>query len=160
MSFSSPYSNNNGSHSDGNPERLLSYHSLRHTAIIMDRIPTGLAAVAVNNPHTLYVGIVFKSVGQARQFVNAYAIHHNFAVKNGFVKNKDQTLLLLCKCAKKLFNSRSLPIAKGTTGSRVIETLEACFVTVLGKSASKSSSMTHGSLRSSLKNIVDTSSKV
>ncbi|KAK9242634.1 hypothetical protein V1506DRAFT_555943 [Lipomyces tetrasporus] len=77
---------------------------------------TGFPAAVVNNPQTLHVGMEFESVDQARQFVNAYAIGHNFAVKNGFVKNKDQTLLLSCKCAKKPFNSRKLPVTKGSTG--------------------------------------------
>ncbi|KAJ8097763.1 hypothetical protein POJ06DRAFT_283143 [Lipomyces tetrasporus] len=59
--------------------------------------------------------MVLESVDQARQFLNAYAIHHNFAVKNGFlVKNKDQTLLLLCRCAKKPYNTRKLPLTKGS----------------------------------------------
>ncbi|KAK9235286.1 hypothetical protein V1525DRAFT_274307 [Lipomyces kononenkoae] len=55
-------------------------------------------------------------VNQATEFVNVYAGSHNFAVKIGFVKNKEQTRLLLCKCAKKPFNSRKLPITKGSTG--------------------------------------------
>ncbi|ODQ71826.1 hypothetical protein LIPSTDRAFT_309699 [Lipomyces starkeyi NRRL Y-11557] len=110
----------------------------------MDPIPTGLAAVAVNNPHTLYVGMVFESVGQARQFVNAHCCSCASAPKS---HSTPETFQL----------PRELRVP---TASRVIETLGACFVTVLGKFASKSSSMTHGSLRSSLKNIVDTSSKV
>ncbi|KAK9234103.1 hypothetical protein V1525DRAFT_318553, partial [Lipomyces kononenkoae] len=52
----------------------------------------------------------------AREVVKAYAIQHNFAVKNGLVKNKDTTLFLLCKCALKTFNSRKLPLEKGVTG--------------------------------------------
>ncbi|KAK9323460.1 hypothetical protein V1517DRAFT_320339 [Lipomyces orientalis] len=47
---------------------------------------------------------------------DTYAIRHNFAVKNGVVKDKDKTLLLLCKCAKKPFNTRNLPQTKGSTG--------------------------------------------
>ncbi|KAK9324941.1 hypothetical protein V1517DRAFT_316143, partial [Lipomyces orientalis] len=39
------------------------------------------------------------------QFVDTYAIWHNFA-----------TLLLFCKCAKKPFNNRNLPQTKGSTG--------------------------------------------
>ncbi|KAK9350533.1 hypothetical protein V1523DRAFT_419542 [Lipomyces doorenjongii] len=83
----------------------------------MDPVTTGFPTVVVNSPHTLYVGEVFESVDQARQFAKAYAISHNFAVKNGFVKDKDQTLLLLCKCAKKPFNSRNLPMTKGSTSA-------------------------------------------
>ncbi|KAK9366135.1 hypothetical protein V1509DRAFT_308075 [Lipomyces kononenkoae] len=71
---------------------------------------------AVNNSYSLYLGMVFESVDHARQFVNAYAIHHNFAVKNGAVKNKEKTLLLLCKCARKPFNIRNLPFTEGSTG--------------------------------------------
>ncbi|KAK9241911.1 hypothetical protein V1506DRAFT_569288 [Lipomyces tetrasporus] len=59
--------------------------------------------------------MVLESVDHARQFVNAYAIHHNFAVKNGVVKDNEKTLLLLCKCARKPFNTRSLPLTKGST---------------------------------------------
>ncbi|KAK9351231.1 hypothetical protein V1523DRAFT_30710, partial [Lipomyces doorenjongii] len=80
----------------------------------MDPVTTGFPTVVANSPHILYVGEVFESVDQARQFANAYAISHNFAVKNGFVKDKDQTLLLSCKCAKKPFNSRNLPMTKGS----------------------------------------------
>ncbi|KAJ8103568.1 hypothetical protein POJ06DRAFT_279327 [Lipomyces tetrasporus] len=58
---------------------------------------------AANNPHVSYVGLVFESVDQARQF-------------NGFIKNRDQRLLLLCKCAKKPFDSRNHPMTKGSTG--------------------------------------------
>ncbi|KAK9334772.1 hypothetical protein LIPSTDRAFT_224003 [Lipomyces starkeyi NRRL Y-11557] len=71
---------------------------------------------AVNNPYPLYVGMVLDSVDQARQFVNAYAIHPYFAVKNGFVSNKDRKLLLLCNCAKKPFKARQLPMTTGTQG--------------------------------------------
>ncbi|KAK9349968.1 hypothetical protein V1523DRAFT_421260 [Lipomyces doorenjongii] len=60
----------------------------------------------VNNPQTLYVAMLFESVDQAKQVVNYFSISNNAAVKNGSVKNKDQTLLLLCECAKKPFNSR------------------------------------------------------
>jgi hypothetical protein len=70
----------------------------------------------VDRAHALYVGLVLESVDHARQFVNEYAIFHNFAVKKGVVKNKDNTLLLLCKCARKPFNTRNLPLAKGSTG--------------------------------------------
>ncbi|KAK9318781.1 hypothetical protein V1517DRAFT_355535 [Lipomyces orientalis] len=54
--------------------------------------------------------MVFESAAEARIFVNAYAIHNNFAVKNGVVKHKDQTL-------RKPLNTRSLPIEVGATGS-------------------------------------------
>ncbi|KAK9335268.1 hypothetical protein V1521DRAFT_346699, partial [Lipomyces starkeyi] len=64
----------------------------------------------------LYVGMVLDSVENAREVVKAYAIQHNFALKNGLVKNKDTTLLLLCKCALKTFNSRKLPLQKGVIG--------------------------------------------
>ncbi|ODQ69011.1 hypothetical protein LIPSTDRAFT_202852 [Lipomyces starkeyi NRRL Y-11557] len=43
--------------------------------------------------------MVLDSVENAREVVKAYAIQHNFALKNSLVKNKDTTLLLLCKCA-------------------------------------------------------------
>ncbi|KAK9483807.1 hypothetical protein V1527DRAFT_472174 [Lipomyces starkeyi] len=68
---------------------------------------------AVNNPYPLYVGMVLDSVDQARQFVHAYT-------KNGFVSNKDRTLLLLCKCAKKPFNARQVPMTKGTQGDNCL----------------------------------------
>ncbi|ODQ73409.1 hypothetical protein LIPSTDRAFT_260435 [Lipomyces starkeyi NRRL Y-11557] len=67
-------------------------------------------------PYNLYVGMVLDSVDNAREVVKAYAIQHNFALKNGLVKNKDTTLLLLCKCALKTFNSRKLPLQKGVIG--------------------------------------------
>ncbi|KAK9334530.1 hypothetical protein V1521DRAFT_442627 [Lipomyces starkeyi] len=54
----------------------------------MDPVTADLRAAAVINPHALYVGMVLQSVDQARQFVITYAIHHNFAVKNGFAKNE------------------------------------------------------------------------
>ncbi|KAK9488809.1 hypothetical protein V1527DRAFT_456274, partial [Lipomyces starkeyi] len=82
---------------------------------VMDHI-----TAAVNNPYPLYVGMVLDSVDQARQFVHAYAIQSHFAVKNGFVNNKDRTLLLLCKCAKKPFNARQVPMTKGTQGDNCL----------------------------------------
>ncbi|KAJ8102033.1 hypothetical protein POJ06DRAFT_280652 [Lipomyces tetrasporus] len=51
----------------------------------MDPAVDFLPTPAVNNHTILY---------HARQFVNAYAIHHNFAVKNGVDKDKEKTLLL------------------------------------------------------------------
>ncbi|KAK9341062.1 hypothetical protein V1521DRAFT_354567, partial [Lipomyces starkeyi] len=53
-------------------------------------------------------------------FVNDYAIFHNFAVKKGVVKIKDNTLLLLCKCARWPFNTRNLPLTKGSTGDKLL----------------------------------------
>ncbi|KAK9369440.1 hypothetical protein V1509DRAFT_562284, partial [Lipomyces kononenkoae] len=38
-------------------------------------------------------------------------------IKNAVVKNKDQTLLLACKCSRKPLNTRNLPIEVGATGS-------------------------------------------
>ncbi|KAK9355032.1 hypothetical protein V1523DRAFT_376179, partial [Lipomyces doorenjongii] len=70
-----------------------------------------LPAAEVNDPYDLYIGMIFESEYAARAYVNAYAIHHNFAVKNGVVKHKDQTLLLTCKCSRKPLNTRNLPIA-------------------------------------------------
>ncbi|KAK9481867.1 hypothetical protein V1527DRAFT_499502 [Lipomyces starkeyi] len=43
---------------------------------------------------TFTIIAIFPARTATRQFVNAYAIPHNFALKNGFPKNKDQTLLL------------------------------------------------------------------
>ncbi|KAK9482297.1 hypothetical protein V1527DRAFT_22237 [Lipomyces starkeyi] len=74
-----------------------------------DHATTGFPAAVVNN--LLHVGTEFEWVDQARQFVNTYAISHNFAVKNGLVMHKSQTLL-----PKKPFNSRKLPVTKGSTG--------------------------------------------
>ncbi|KAK9340287.1 hypothetical protein V1521DRAFT_424915 [Lipomyces starkeyi] len=104
------------------------------TPTIMDPVTADLRPATVINSHILYVGMVLESVDQARQFVNAYAIHHNFAVKNGFPKKKDQALLLLCKCAKKPYNTRKLPMTKGKSDNGLTRQKEAqaCFVTVLG----------------------------
>ncbi|KAK9236669.1 hypothetical protein V1525DRAFT_362288, partial [Lipomyces kononenkoae] len=61
--------------------------------------------------------MVFESAAETRDFVKAYAIRNNFAVKNGVVKNKDQTLLLACKCSRKPLKTRNLPIEVGAKGS-------------------------------------------
>ncbi|KAK9236564.1 hypothetical protein V1525DRAFT_420325 [Lipomyces kononenkoae] len=79
----------------------------------MDSATTASISV-VNNAPTLYMGLELASADRAREFVNAYAIRHNFAVKNGYVYNKDKSLLLLCKCAKKP-STRRLPPTKGAT---------------------------------------------
>ncbi|KAK9374214.1 uncharacterized protein V1513DRAFT_113769 [Lipomyces chichibuensis] len=55
-----------------------------------------------------------QSAACAREYANAYAIRHNFAVKNGAVYNKEKSLVLLSKCAK-LPNTRRLPPTKGAT---------------------------------------------
>ncbi|KAK9367339.1 hypothetical protein V1509DRAFT_554066, partial [Lipomyces kononenkoae] len=64
----------------------------------------------------LYIGMVLDTDNQARQYVQNYAIHHNFAVKNGQVGNKATTLLLVCKCANK-FDPGKLPLEKGVLGN-------------------------------------------
>ncbi|ODQ74805.1 hypothetical protein LIPSTDRAFT_68916 [Lipomyces starkeyi NRRL Y-11557] len=79
----------------------------------MDPATTVSSTLAVNAP-ALYVGMELESAARAREFVNAYAIRHNFAVKNGDVYNKDKSLLLLCKCAK-LPSTRRLQPTKGAT---------------------------------------------
>ncbi|KAK9234657.1 hypothetical protein V1525DRAFT_412372 [Lipomyces kononenkoae] len=54
----------------------------------MDHIAVTAAARAPDNAsYNLYVGMVVDSVENAREVVKAYAIQHNFAVKNGLVKN-------------------------------------------------------------------------
>ncbi|KAK9348624.1 hypothetical protein V1522DRAFT_333762, partial [Lipomyces starkeyi] len=60
----------------------------------------------------LYVGMVLDTDNQAREYVQQYAIEHNFAVKNGQVSNKQTTVLLVCKCANK-FDPGKLPLEKG-----------------------------------------------
>ncbi|KAK9263300.1 hypothetical protein V1519DRAFT_440667 [Lipomyces tetrasporus] len=50
---------------------------------------------------------------------NKYAISNNFAVKNGWVKNKENTFLLVCKCSGKERNTRNLPAVVGTRGVMV-----------------------------------------
>ncbi|KAK9371633.1 uncharacterized protein V1513DRAFT_386472, partial [Lipomyces chichibuensis] len=52
------------------------------------------------NLSNLYIGMVIESDDKARAIVNSYARRHNFAVKNGEVKHKYQTQLLICKSAE------------------------------------------------------------
>ncbi|KAK9244824.1 hypothetical protein V1506DRAFT_514954 [Lipomyces tetrasporus] len=73
--------------------------------------PVAIEFPAMNNPYDLRIGMVFKSDATARAFVNAHAINNNFAVKNGVVKDKDETLLLVCKCNRKPLNT-DVPEAK------------------------------------------------
>ncbi|KAK9335056.1 hypothetical protein V1521DRAFT_441023 [Lipomyces starkeyi] len=54
--------------------------------------------------------MVFESDSKARDFVNAYAIRHNFAVKNGVVKHKNKSQLLVCKCSGMPLNTGNLPM--------------------------------------------------
>jgi hypothetical protein len=66
--------------------------------------------------HIIYiVGMVLDTGNKAREYVQQYAIHHNFAAKNGNVRNKQKTLLLVCKCANK-FDPGKLPLEKGVSG--------------------------------------------
>ncbi|KAK9481890.1 hypothetical protein V1527DRAFT_62952 [Lipomyces starkeyi] len=74
----------------------------------MDPATTASSTPAVNNAPAFYVGMELESAGHARELVNAYAMRHKFAVKNGLVYNKEKSLLLLCKRAK-LPNTRKLP---------------------------------------------------
>ncbi|KAK9489000.1 hypothetical protein V1508DRAFT_443075, partial [Lipomyces doorenjongii] len=60
--------------------------------------PVAIEFPAMTNPYDLRIGMVFESDATARAFVNAHAINNNFAVKIGVVKNKDETLLIVCKC--------------------------------------------------------------
>ncbi|KAK9361861.1 hypothetical protein V1504DRAFT_450498 [Lipomyces starkeyi] len=78
----------------------------------MNPAPMVSRTLAVNNSPSLHVGMELDSADYAREFVNAYAIHHNFAVQNSAVYDKDTSLLLMCKCAKKP-NTRKLPLTKG-----------------------------------------------
>ncbi|KAK9481710.1 hypothetical protein V1527DRAFT_502452, partial [Lipomyces starkeyi] len=64
--------------------------------------------------------MVLESDATARAFVNLHAINNNFALKNGVVKNKDETLLLVCKCNRKPLNPGKLPLEVGTKGDNGI----------------------------------------
>ncbi|KAK9489045.1 hypothetical protein V1508DRAFT_429273 [Lipomyces doorenjongii] len=48
-----------------------------------------------NDIPALYVGMELESAACAREFVNAYAIRHIFAVKNGAAYNKEKSLVLV-----------------------------------------------------------------
>ncbi|KAK9494571.1 hypothetical protein V1508DRAFT_395961 [Lipomyces doorenjongii] len=94
-----------------------------------------------NDIPALYVGMELESAACAREFFNAYAIRHNFAVKNGAVYNKKKSLVLLCKCAK-LPKARRLPPTKGTTdenGFTRQKEFRASFATVRGWCRSRNS---------------------
>ncbi|ODQ74696.1 hypothetical protein LIPSTDRAFT_227047 [Lipomyces starkeyi NRRL Y-11557] len=62
----------------------------------------------------LCIGLVFES--DSRAVVNAHAINNNFAIKNGVVKHKDQTLLIVCKCSRRPLNTGNLAMEVGTNG--------------------------------------------
>jgi hypothetical protein len=79
----------------------------------MDPDAINLRLLGTHN-HDLYIGMVFESDSKARDFVNAYAIRHNFAVKNGVVKHKNKSLLLVCKCSRMPLNTGNLPMEVGT----------------------------------------------
>ncbi|KAJ8102679.1 hypothetical protein POJ06DRAFT_245338 [Lipomyces tetrasporus] len=64
-----------------------------------------------NDTYNLYVGMVLDTDNHAREYVQQYAVQHNFAVKNGHVSNKQKTLLLVCKCANK-YDPGKLPLEK------------------------------------------------
>ncbi|KAK9241880.1 hypothetical protein V1506DRAFT_549287 [Lipomyces tetrasporus] len=46
-----------------------------------------------NDTYNLYVGMVLDTDNHAREYVQQYAVQHNFVVKNGHVSNKQKTLL-------------------------------------------------------------------
>ncbi|KAK9360599.1 hypothetical protein V1504DRAFT_136920 [Lipomyces starkeyi] len=108
-----------------------------------------LTTTIANGSYNLYVGMVLNTDNQARHYVNRHAIHHNFAVKNGRVSNKEKTLLLVCKCANK-FDPGKLPLEKGVLGDngsiRQID-VERCSVNVHGGFALRSSLTIRGPLR-------------
>ncbi|KAK9342423.1 hypothetical protein V1522DRAFT_25713 [Lipomyces starkeyi] len=64
----------------------------------MNPAPMVSRTLAANNGPSLHVGMELDSADCAREFVNAYAIHHNFAVKNGAVYDKTSHS---CLCAKR-----------------------------------------------------------
>ncbi|KAK9427918.1 hypothetical protein V1505DRAFT_242658 [Lipomyces doorenjongii] len=51
--------------------------------------------VAESNVNVLAIGRRFTTDCNARSYVQQYAISNNFAVKNGWVKNKENTFLLI-----------------------------------------------------------------
>ncbi|KAK9327890.1 hypothetical protein V1520DRAFT_347544, partial [Lipomyces starkeyi] len=69
-----------------------------------------------SNVSVLVIGQQFANDCKARSYVQQYAICNHFAVKNGWVKNKNNTFLLVCKCSVKVHNTRNLPAVVGTHG--------------------------------------------
>ncbi|KAK9481658.1 hypothetical protein V1527DRAFT_93983 [Lipomyces starkeyi] len=47
---------------------------------------------------------------KARSYVQQYAISNHFAVKTGWVKNKQNTFLLVCKCSRKVRNTHAVKL--------------------------------------------------
>ncbi|KAK9482637.1 hypothetical protein V1527DRAFT_331885 [Lipomyces starkeyi] len=80
----------------------------------MDLTTAVSSTLDANDVPASYVGMELESAACSREFVNAYAIRHNFAVKNGAVYSKEKSLVLLSKCAK-LPKARRLPPTKGAT---------------------------------------------
>ncbi|KAK9328775.1 hypothetical protein V1520DRAFT_370961 [Lipomyces starkeyi] len=69
-----------------------------------------------SNVSVLAIGQQFANDCKAGSYVQQYAISNHFAVKNGWVKNKNNTFLLVCKCSGKVRNTRNLPAVVGTHG--------------------------------------------
>ncbi|KAK9241753.1 hypothetical protein V1506DRAFT_549746 [Lipomyces tetrasporus] len=103
-----------------------------------------------NDAYDLYVGVVLDTDNQAKEYVQQYAIQHNFAVKNGHVSNKQKTLLLVCKCANK-YDPGKIPLEKGVLGDNGLIRLKRqvrCSVNVHGGFVLKSSISIRGSSES------------
>ncbi|KAK9321809.1 hypothetical protein V1517DRAFT_325444 [Lipomyces orientalis] len=79
----------------------------------MEQFPAGLSQY---EHFALTIGQHFATGFMARSYVQQYAMPNNFAVKDVRVKNKDNTILPVCKCSGKTRNTRHLPAAVGTQG--------------------------------------------
>ncbi|KAK9386944.1 hypothetical protein V1515DRAFT_603480, partial [Lipomyces mesembrius] len=83
---------------------------------IKDNVIMEQFRVEESNVNVLAIGRRFGTDCKARSYVQQYAISNNLAVKNGWVKYKENTFLLIWKCSGKVRNTRNLPAVVGTRG--------------------------------------------
>ncbi|KAK9239642.1 hypothetical protein V1525DRAFT_12052 [Lipomyces kononenkoae] len=85
----------------------------------MEQFATG----TIRTSHAHYWQL-FATDLQPRNYVQQYAIRNNSAVIEGRVKNKDNTIFLICKCNGKTRNTRNLPAVVGTQVSCRVDSFQ------------------------------------